>query len=294
MSTGQLLEHLLDERLGATGRGINEKLTSVETDIPHLITKIRYIGAVRNSFAHDVNPTIRDPEKFVRTAREVLNDLNARPEHEGAARADAQPVIDTSALYAKQDVPTPEDVKLISGIVGSFRTAGDTIQLTLTGVALAIDLSVQQKCAIGVGDQISLAGFRLRSDGSFKAFAYRNQSRDVCGWNSLPDDTAVDQKRMETEAFEKPFVTRRLKKTTWALFLLTGFLFLNAITSLFQGSSSGFLGGLIFTVVSSFFSFIAYKVGKPMREPQQYDWEGLKRSHNNWRLIYGRCRNLCG
>lgn len=79
MTTGQLLEHLLDERVGARGKGIHEKLTSVSSAIPELVSHIRYLSSIRNSFAHDVNPKIRDPQRFVKTAQDVLSDLNARP-----------------------------------------------------------------------------------------------------------------------------------------------------------------------------------------------------------------------
>ncbi|MBR5627347.1 MAG: hypothetical protein IKW74_06990 [Thermoguttaceae bacterium] len=53
----QKLESLLERRYGAHGRGLHEKLTSVENQIPRDIQKkIRFIATIRNNATHeDIN-----------------------------------------------------------------------------------------------------------------------------------------------------------------------------------------------------------------------------------------------
>ncbi len=46
------IESLL-EKLGASGRGLHEKVTSIEDDLPnHLVKKVRFIATRRNQFVH--------------------------------------------------------------------------------------------------------------------------------------------------------------------------------------------------------------------------------------------------
>lgn len=47
-------EHLLEERFGATGRGLHEKITSVEDLLPPRLTRIlRRIATIRNKAVHE-------------------------------------------------------------------------------------------------------------------------------------------------------------------------------------------------------------------------------------------------
>lgn len=50
----QTLEQLLEKRFNATGRGLHEKLNSVQSQIPENIQrKIRYIATIRNKATHE-------------------------------------------------------------------------------------------------------------------------------------------------------------------------------------------------------------------------------------------------
>lgn len=293
MTTGQLLEHLLDERVGARGKGIHEKLTSVSSAIPELVSQIRYLSSIRNSFAHDVNPTIRDPQRFVKTAQDVLSDLNARPIASRDTQESNDAVIDTNALYSEFDVPTSSDIKLISGTVSSCRPIGQAVQLTLQGVALSIELSVQQKSSIAIGDRVSLAGYRQRSVGTFHALAYRNFHRDVYGWNELPDDSVVTQRQIERERFEKSFRFPIGNVVAWVAKFIAGICLIFAGLSAFSRNGDS---PILWLFVGGFFALFGGFAHKVMRELgsgfPQHDWDGEWRNHNNWRSMYERARWL--
>ena len=50
----RLIESLLEEKLGASGKGLHTKLSSVEKKLSApMISKIRYIASVRNSVVHE-------------------------------------------------------------------------------------------------------------------------------------------------------------------------------------------------------------------------------------------------
>ena len=50
------LEELLDQGFGASGRGLHEKLTSVQSRLPQpLVKKMRYIATVRNRLVHETS-----------------------------------------------------------------------------------------------------------------------------------------------------------------------------------------------------------------------------------------------
>lgn len=66
------LELLLEKRFGAEGRGLHEKVSSVETQLhDDVIRKLRYIASVRNSVVHR-RDKIQDPERFARLTEESL------------------------------------------------------------------------------------------------------------------------------------------------------------------------------------------------------------------------------
>lgn len=62
------LEHLLDTEFGATGKGLHEKITSVEHELtPELVRNMRYLATIRNKLVHehDFN-AIPDRTKFIK------------------------------------------------------------------------------------------------------------------------------------------------------------------------------------------------------------------------------------
>lgn len=53
------------EEWGAEGRGLHEKLTSIETNIPEsIVKKIRFIASIRNQLIHDDNFEMTDELMF--------------------------------------------------------------------------------------------------------------------------------------------------------------------------------------------------------------------------------------
>jgi hypothetical protein len=69
------LESLLQARFGAEGRGLHEKLTSVENKIPSDVRKsIRWVATIRNNVVHEdgPHPSMAD---FVRTVERIAQKL---------------------------------------------------------------------------------------------------------------------------------------------------------------------------------------------------------------------------
>lgn len=74
------LEGLLEQRFGAQGRGLHEKLSSVEAQIPLPVVKqIRWIASLRNRVVHEgaVIDDVTDFKRAVTTARRRLEALPA-------------------------------------------------------------------------------------------------------------------------------------------------------------------------------------------------------------------------
>jgi hypothetical protein len=72
------LEALL-EQLGAAGKGLHEKVSSLESKLaPALVKKLRFVATVRNRIVHDSEyATIDDRDGFVRACDEAEAELNA-------------------------------------------------------------------------------------------------------------------------------------------------------------------------------------------------------------------------
>jgi hypothetical protein len=72
------LEALLEQKFGATGRGLHEKLSSVESRIPmDLRKKIRYLATIRNKAVHEDGYEPESMETYLATAREATEALEA-------------------------------------------------------------------------------------------------------------------------------------------------------------------------------------------------------------------------
>jgi hypothetical protein len=73
------LEALLEQALGATGKGLHEKVTSVQDRLaPPLVKKLRFIATVRNKIVHEADyQQIDDRDGFVRACDEAEAELNA-------------------------------------------------------------------------------------------------------------------------------------------------------------------------------------------------------------------------
>jgi hypothetical protein len=87
------LEALLQARFGAQGRGLHEKLTSVEDKIPSDLRKsIRWVATIRNKLVHEVGPPPSMGD-FARTVERIARKLDAgsrprasQPKKKAAAR----------------------------------------------------------------------------------------------------------------------------------------------------------------------------------------------------------------
>ena len=72
------IEDLLGQQFGATGRGLHEKLTSVERHLPgKILGRARYVASVRNAVVHDHNAIIKDRAGFSAATNAVIAFLSA-------------------------------------------------------------------------------------------------------------------------------------------------------------------------------------------------------------------------
>ncbi len=73
------LEALLEQALGATGKGLHEKVTSVQDRLPPaLVKKLRYIATVRNKIVHETAyQQIDDRPGYIRACDEAAAQLRA-------------------------------------------------------------------------------------------------------------------------------------------------------------------------------------------------------------------------
>jgi len=73
------LESLLEQALGATGKGLHEKVTSVQDKLPlPLVKKLRFVATVRNKIVHESDyKQIDDRDGFLRACDEAESELKA-------------------------------------------------------------------------------------------------------------------------------------------------------------------------------------------------------------------------
>lgn len=114
------IEAILEERFGGTGRGMHEKMTSIEYLIPdHLVRRIRYIASVRNKSVHVDGYEIDDESKLLSTCDAVIEALLQVPLPEGHR---VGPQEDAGALappVAPREWP-PEKRQSTASLVASF------------------------------------------------------------------------------------------------------------------------------------------------------------------------------
>jgi hypothetical protein len=73
------LEALLEQGLGAVGKGLHEKVTSVQDRLPPaLVRKLRFVATVRNKLVHDTGyQQLDDRPGFERAGAEAERELRA-------------------------------------------------------------------------------------------------------------------------------------------------------------------------------------------------------------------------
>ena len=100
VKSSKRLEGLLEKRFGASGRGLHDKLTSVEDRIPEEIRRsIRWVATIRNKVVHEEGPAPAEESEFVRTVDRVARQLeaptpagsNARPKSTSKSTSKAKP-----------------------------------------------------------------------------------------------------------------------------------------------------------------------------------------------------------
>lgn len=87
------LETKLAESFNAEGKGLHEKVTSVESELPHSLVKtLRYIASIRNKVVHEDEFQIEDVAKFKAVAEEALADLEriAQQNQQAKVKVDAR------------------------------------------------------------------------------------------------------------------------------------------------------------------------------------------------------------
>jgi len=72
------LESLLEQVLGAAGKGLHEKVTSVQHKLSEsLVKKLRFVATVRNKIVHDSDyKQLDDRDGFLRACDEAETELN--------------------------------------------------------------------------------------------------------------------------------------------------------------------------------------------------------------------------
>lgn len=76
VTTARRLETLLETRFGASGRGLHEKLTSVQTSLsPDALRNGRYVATMRNKVVHEDAFSLPDRDRFLRSAQAFENAL---------------------------------------------------------------------------------------------------------------------------------------------------------------------------------------------------------------------------
>mmetsp|Transcript_22626 Transcript_22626/g.57943 ORF Transcript_22626/g.57943 Transcript_22626/m.57943 type:complete len:116 (+) Transcript_22626:230-577(+) len=87
------LEALLETEFGASGRGLHEKITSVQGQLsPGLVKQMRYLATIRNKLIHEPGfDDIPDRAAFIRRFEESLAELQAILRARGSKAASSLP-----------------------------------------------------------------------------------------------------------------------------------------------------------------------------------------------------------
>ncbi len=106
------IESLLEQRYGATGRGLHEKLSSVENGLPSAIAKhIRQIATVRNKVVHESGFKIDNLTNFESTCNEVIRQLGGEVKSQHISNTNTTSSLSPLDLYLQRQVPDNTIVK---------------------------------------------------------------------------------------------------------------------------------------------------------------------------------------
>ena len=71
------IESLLENKFSAQGRGLHEKVSSVEYNLPHsLVSRARQIASIRNELVHEDGFIIEDADAFCKNCEDIFIELN--------------------------------------------------------------------------------------------------------------------------------------------------------------------------------------------------------------------------
>jgi hypothetical protein len=79
VTNSKRLESLLEKKLGATGKGLHEKVSSVESRLPReLVRNLRLVATVRNKIVHESDyKSIDDRNAFLKASKQAEHELKA-------------------------------------------------------------------------------------------------------------------------------------------------------------------------------------------------------------------------
>jgi hypothetical protein len=154
------LESLLEERLGATGKGLHEKASSVEGVLPpEILRKLRYVASVRNKVVHDADYSIDDIDAFTSNANEAVAYLQSV----GEARKSIEEAISEAGPFVSAVFGFLVSLRPLS--IGACALLGMAFGWYTTGIGAGILGSM-----IGAG-----IGALLLSDGAIRFYIVATQ-----------------------------------------------------------------------------------------------------------------------
>ena len=142
------IESLLEDNFGAMGRGLHQKISSVEHLFPAATVKqIRYVATLRNKAVHEAGFEFDDPDRFIATCEAVIDALAATP-------------VSTS-VFAPE--PSTQDAAvLVDSLEERFRKRMTSLMIPV-GIVLAAILGGLAMMHVGLGAAIlaGIVGFVL-------------------------------------------------------------------------------------------------------------------------------------
>jgi hypothetical protein len=163
------IEALLVEELRAEGRGLHEKVSSVERKLPGpLVKRLRYIASVRNKMMHD-DYQLQEPEDFYAACEQTLRELGERIEtlKSAAAAAVASGPVDSPASRLTPQAPITMQpltvgvlIVVLLGVIAVLWHKVDTLQAASARVharPLVVETESRPRHTAAVGHVVAQA-----------------------------------------------------------------------------------------------------------------------------------------
>jgi hypothetical protein len=123
---------MLEKHLGATGRGLHEKVQSVKDKLPsYLIRPAFHVAEMRNGVLHEEGFVLRDRAKFIHCAKSVEDYL--RQTYEGVNKSEPSPEKSTQPAKSgkrrtSREYRKPEDKELSDSQHPKGATTPETVK----------------------------------------------------------------------------------------------------------------------------------------------------------------------